>query len=456
MANRARVLLVATGLVVAAGCAAPPADDRPVLVVAIDGLTWDVVDPLVEAGRMPNLAALAERGARGTVVAEEPLISPVLWTTVATGRPPAEHGVDDFLHGGVPVSGELRRAPAIWNMVSDRGRTVGVSGWYVTWPAEEVRGFLLSDRLLMRGVEQTYFPAELAEAVDLKSRWNAWAPSQAWRLERFTSFAFDPAAGAETPTRGAPPERIAQFLLTRRLAMPYARDATFADLAVTLQAAWKPDLHIVYLVGSDYVSHGFWRYAFPDQFNDPPPEGWEQLAEIIPRYHEYMDEVLGELVAAAGPEATVLVISDHGFGPAVPGHMPPPAYWYLSGSHRPDGLMVLAGPVVRDGAALDGPDHLDVVPNLLTLLDLPIGEEMPGRVWREALRPEVVRRARVDGRYDDGWEWRAAPTRTAADEEILAGLRALGYIPPEGEDGPELLDEGFESGSVGGWTASER
>ena len=424
------MLLAAMFLLI--GCGGGPDVER-IVVFGVDGATWDVMDPLLAEGRLPNFERLIATGVRGTVRAEEPLKSPVIWTTIATGRRPEAHGIDDFLRDGVPVGSNLRQVPAIWNIVSDSDtdRSVGVTGWYVTWPAEAVRGFNVADRLLLWKLENRLYPAELEELLPTGRPWNPHDPKEAYRLERFVGAPVQPSF-EKTLSPDADPEVMRSFLLGRRLAKPYMRDTAFANLAVQLQRGWQPDLHLAYLIGVDYTSHGFWQYSFPEQFPGPPPEDAELLGSIIPTYYEYMDEVLGRMMNAAGPDATFIVLADHGFGPSLGEYAMEPEYWYLTGSHRPDGIVILAGPPFVPGARLEDPDHLDVVPTLLTLLDLPVGTEMPGRVWTEAMSSRWLRRhpTRTTERYDADWTWSAAPMTSPDDAEIMDGLRALGYIPP--------------------------
>jgi hypothetical protein len=446
------IVLIGAGL---SGCGARPRG--PVLVIGVDGATWDVIDPLLAQGRMPATRELIERGARGTIVATGVLKSPVIWTTVATGRDPVDHGIDDFLRDGVPVGSNLRRCPALWNIVTEQrpNLTVGVTGWFVTWPVEAVRGFMISDRLMLPELDDRWTPPELDTVVSMDRAWDRRDPAEAGRLERFTSVRFDP--HGRTPDTDDP-EAMASFLLDRRLALPYVRDETFTRAAETLQQQRRPDLHLAYFIGVDYTGHGFWRDAFPDQFGDvevrdPDPK----LAQIIPCYYEYMDEVIGRLVAASAPDTTVIVLSDHGFGAADAAHPRPAEHRYLTGSHRPEGVVIVAGPGVRRGASFDAPSHLDLAPTVLSLLGIPPGEEMPGRVWTEVFEPTVARRLPVERsrRYDEEWSWKPAPIATAADGEILTNLRALGYIS-NAPQGTPIFADGFEGGDPSSWRSSEQ
>jgi predicted AlkP superfamily phosphohydrolase/phosphomutase len=117
----------------------------------MDGLDWELVDRLAADGTMPNWKRLVDQGASARLASFAPLISPIVWTTAATGMPPDVHRVLDFQEtdpktgAKVPISGLSRAVPAVWNIASAEGRKVGVVGWWATHPAEEVNGFFVSD-----------------------------------------------------------------------------------------------------------------------------------------------------------------------------------------------------------------------------------------------------------------------------------------------------------------------
>jgi hypothetical protein len=131
---------------------APPRARAPVLWIGLDGLDWEILDRLAGEGRMPHWSRLVREGYSARLRSFLPYISPMLWATAATGAPPDVHRVLDFQEVDprtgvkVPVSGRSRAVPAVWNLASEAGRTVGVVGWWATHPAEQVRGFFVSDR----------------------------------------------------------------------------------------------------------------------------------------------------------------------------------------------------------------------------------------------------------------------------------------------------------------------
>ncbi len=100
------------------------ASQGPVWLVGIDGITWDLLQPMIDGGQLPNFSALTNEGSRGVLLSEEPTISPALWATIATGMPRFEHGVFDFL---VKLPGSYkvvesgppdRRSPAVWELAA--------------------------------------------------------------------------------------------------------------------------------------------------------------------------------------------------------------------------------------------------------------------------------------------------------------------------------------------------
>jgi hypothetical protein len=128
---------------------------RRVLLVGWDGADWELLEPFARRGVMPNLDRLMRAGSWGELASITPLLSPLIWTTMATGAGPEEHGILDFVEVAqetgikVPITGRQRRVPALWNMASAAGLSVAVAGWWATWPAEPVNGVLISDRLFV-------------------------------------------------------------------------------------------------------------------------------------------------------------------------------------------------------------------------------------------------------------------------------------------------------------------
>ena len=416
--------MIAAFLAAALALGASGQKPAPVYLIGIDGASWNVLGPLLAAGKLPNLERLAKAGAAVPLRSLDPMISPALWTSIATGRRAAEHGIGDFFVGHRRLTSDDRRAPALWNVFSDAGRRVCVVGYMTTWPAEKVDGVLVSDQLLNRSLSgRLTYPEDALRGLGPARAWDDESPASAPRLRRFLHFDYDPAykrlpAGSD--------ERLENELVDRRLSWVYMRDESFARAAEGLLARSKPDFFAIHLWGVDYVSHGFWK------FMQPPPTGVSprlkrDLGGVIAAYYEYADEVVGRLLRQAGPDADILVLSDHGFQAwtAKPGE----AHAILSGNHAPEGVLIAAGPDIRQGGAAPGATLLDLFPTILYLADLPVprgleGRRLDGLLDRALLarrpltltQPYGSRRAPSDG-----------PGVPLAPDEVER-LRASGYL----------------------------
>src|SRR3989441_3305491 len=127
-----------------------PAGPR-VLLVGIDGADPQILDRLVADGRLPTFARLRREGAYGRLRSREPLLSPIVWTTIVTGRKAQDHGVLDFVEigtdgGPVPITSGRRRVAALWNVASEHGLRSGFVGWYGSFPAQRAPGIPGSGR----------------------------------------------------------------------------------------------------------------------------------------------------------------------------------------------------------------------------------------------------------------------------------------------------------------------
>ena len=415
-----------------------------VLVFAIDGATWKLADPLMADGRMPNFARLVAQGARADLETLQPTVSPAIWTTIATGVLPKRHGILGF--EGVPgktmttlPNARMRRVKAFWDILTGFGHTVGILGWWATWPADELGSgsWLVSDRVpysrmeaaIGRGSltpEDTY-PPDLLDAVvanGLVEKPNDIAPEV---VEHFLKLGPD----------GMEELLAAKFEMGSYLPefkFVYQSDRSTLKIALHLLRERRVDLTAVYMTGIDTVSHLFWHFAHPDEFPRHRISGVEveRYGEVIAKYYELTDQYLGRLLEAAGENTTVLIVSDHGFGGT--GNLP----W--SGGHgritpgapiAPPGVLLLSGPAIASGVRLTSASVLDIAPTLLHLFGVPASDKMRGRVLTGALTPDAAETlARIEN-HDRVGRPRAAqamPVDPEGDSERLERLRALGYI----------------------------
>ena len=124
---------------------------KRLLLVGWDAADWKIIDPLLKRGEMPNLAGLIASGVRGNISTIHPPLSPMLWTSIATGKRPQKHGIHGFTEptndgmGVRPVSNLGRKTKAVWNILNQNGKRSIVAGWWPSNPAEPIRGAMVSN-----------------------------------------------------------------------------------------------------------------------------------------------------------------------------------------------------------------------------------------------------------------------------------------------------------------------
>src|SRR6188768_3130915 len=122
-----------------------------VLLIGWDAADWKVIQPLLDAGEMPNLARLIAGGLRGNLATLYPVLSPMLWTSIATGKRAYKHGIHGFIEplpdgsGVRPISILSRRTKAFWNILNQNGHRSVVVGWWPSHPAEPLNGVMVSN-----------------------------------------------------------------------------------------------------------------------------------------------------------------------------------------------------------------------------------------------------------------------------------------------------------------------
>lgn len=395
---------------------APDQPKRSVVLVGIDGADWREIDELVERGLLPAFSQLIKQGASGPLATFRPTLSPKIWTTIATGQPPHRHGILDFLEpgSGVPYTSNSWRAPSLWALLGERDVRVGVVGWWVTWPAEEVNGHLISaysnrSRGLIKGTmhrdldRQTYPPQLIEEIRPLV------VSGAGWGKERLASIL------------GRVPDRNADDRFddrSRMLSYVLGADRVFTDAAIHLARNYSPSFLAVYMAAPDTAGH-----AFCTGRNNP----WRDrlCGRIIEEVYGDIDQAIGEILTAAPSEATVIVVSDHGFD-RVEGH----EQGFL---HGPPGIIIVKGEGVRPGGSISAASVYDVAPTILALYGLPIPGDFRGRVLLSAFEPDHARNwgfsfgaSQTSSLDPDSDALRAIPSPN--DQELKERLRALGYI----------------------------
>ncbi len=432
------ILAAFAALVILEGCSGEPdasgsgiAGHNPLLVVGVDGATWDVIDPMIANGELPNLASLKARGAWGPLITVGPQVSPVVWTSFSTGQFGRFHGILDFVYpyqSGPkrPVQSTERQLPALWNLVSDAGGKVGVVGYFVTYPAEEVNGVVVSYQSPQKQPESDY-PSDALTPIrqqldsifgeEKKSLWS-----------RFFPWDFDPARPPSENDPTAEAFRMVSGRVERRiLSAEYNRRAS-------LYLAQSPhDLFISYFHLVDYASHSLWKFMDDSDYeHKASPDSKRLLGDVVKETYRFIDEFIGDLLAKSPTNANIVIVSDHGAGSAtgifsVRDHNKD----LLTGNHRPVGILLAAGPDIKAGR-IEGLTIMDVFPALAYLSGISVADDLPGDLdlrlfTKETLTEHPPSYTRTYANAGPTVSNAAGASREAQEDSIKA-LQGLGYV----------------------------
>lgn len=423
-----------------------PRPARKLLILGWDAADWIMILRLADKGGMPNLRRLMRAGVHADLATLEPRLSPLLWSTVATGKTADKHGILNFIEPDAdnqnlrPASSTTRRTKALWNILHQSGLRTHVVGWYASHPAEPVRGGVVTNLL-----------CESQPA----------SPGQPWPLRPGTvhppELADRVAAARVHPS--AVPERVLTKLAPQwaRLGRDHDRMRTLARLVAqclsvhnaakaVMQADPAWDCAMVFHEAIDTIGHHFMQF-FPPKMKHVQQKEFELFSRVMPGVYELHDELLGEMLRLAGPDATVMLLSDHGFHcgdqrPVTEGLSDIERAATEAAWHREHGVLVLQGPGVRAAAGVRAPSLLDIAPTALALLGLPAGRDMDGRVLEEAIEhPAPDRIESWDA--EDGDDARH-PTDMRQDpfeaHDAIRQLIDLGYMAALPEDAQARID----------------
>lgn len=415
------------------------------LLVGWDGAQWSILRPLLEQGRLPHLESLLNNGVCGELLCPRPFAIPTVWTSLATGKRPHEHGI---LHvscptadgsGIQPVTRQSRRCPAVWNILNRAGLNTHIVGWPVTHPAEKVSGICVTDR----------FAAQFAQASQTKPEGRTVYPLEV-----------EPHLRA----RRVVPSRVEEMTLAQVLPQQAVGVPHYDRLAVVCRALLA-ETASTFRAARWCLSNQSWDFAacvFPAIRLCHELTHWHQSVTrpdvelsqyLINGFYEYHDLLLGQLLQQVGDQTHIVAISPSGnaTSTAEKTELAVEAK-SLTKRGRDVGFAVIRGPKVRHLVLPSPRNVLDIVPTVLAMLRVPYGKDMGGRPWIDVfevdLDPTVVDTCDIEVSDDTG----TGPTESESplvggsasrDNQVpsVQHLFELGYVDPEEVAAKESADQ---------------
>jgi len=260
-----------------------------ILVIGIDGGTFDLIQPWAEAGDLPNLARLMAEGVHGLLESTLPPVTSPAWPTFATGKNPGKHGVFDFIR---PTGGQFElvnatsiRTPTLWQILSEAGRQVGVMNVPVTYPPAPVNGFVIAGMLSPASGTFTY-PADLLDRYADQMKPYRIAPHVQYKRGNEAEFAAD-----------------LLDLVERR-----------GEYALRLMSDYPYDFLMFHFQATDIMQHAFWKFVDPTHPRHDP-QAAARFGPALKRIYQRIDGFIGQMLDHITDDTTIIVMSDHGFGP---------------------------------------------------------------------------------------------------------------------------------------------
>ncbi|MDQ6862014.1 MAG: alkaline phosphatase family protein [Verrucomicrobiota bacterium] len=422
----------------------PALQPKRVMLIGWDAADWSFMSPLLDSGKMPSLQRVIEGGTSGRVATLQPVLSPILWTSIATGKRGDKHGVLSFVEPTADGSGirtvgsPSRQAKALWNILSQVGRRSVVVNWFASHPAEPIDGAIVSNRFSETALiadpaeDSTFHPRDLASVMEQL---------------RVT-------AAKITPEQMLPffPERLPKNDDTRlqALASFVAQTASIHNAATYLAEAEEWDFLAVYYDMIDHVGHGFSEFGEPRMAHVSEADfaTYRHVMESTYRFHDLM---LGRWLEIAGHDTAIILLSDHGFahgasrplaergrlsGERAQGVHTNPLIW-----HRLHGVLAAHGPGIKPDQIVHSASLLDVAPTILALLGVPVPADFEGQVLTQMFvqPPDIEAVDSYEAPHPlDGMIRDAAPEDRDpwAAQAALMQLAQLGYIEDPSANGP--------------------
>ena len=407
------------------------------LLIGLDAAEWAIINPLIEAGMMPAFKKIRDQGVTGKIQTLNPPFSPMLWTSIATGKTAEKHGILGFVEpdndgsGIRPVSSTSRKCHAIWNILQSQGYKCNVAGWWPSHPAEPISGVMISNQFQKASApfgeswpvkEDSVHGVETDKVEGLRVH-PAQIPTDMIKI-------FVPKA------ESVDQEKDHSLMMLKAM---IAETLTIKNTALWMIENTVWDFTAVYFNELDQLSHRFMPFH-PPKLKWVPEEYFNIYYNVITATYTFYDTILLDLMEKAGEDTNIILLSDHGFRTGdfrIKDH--PKISASIALDHMEYGVLGMYGPAFKNKEEILHASLLDIAPTVLSLYDLPVGKDMDGKVLTEVFKKSSL------VNYIESWENESGnfgehdaekKRNTFNETEALQQLIDLGYI--------EKMDESLE------------
>ncbi|MFC1853234.1 alkaline phosphatase family protein [candidate division CSSED10-310 bacterium] len=435
--------------------------EERMLLFGVDGATWHFLIPFMKIGRCPSMSRLFKTGVSGELSSILPTLSPVIWTSIATGMLPEKHGILHFSRLHIPLIGtlpaklrwpehtllpqlvrllrknniitaelytsQMRKVPTFYEILSHWGDRVGVVNWWCSWPVTPQNGFIISDRFGY-SIGEAILEDEVARSAEI-------FPPFLDRVYRPLIRKPDEIELNDiTPFMAVDEQDLQKFKNNEKNTWLFSNwfwfrtvhqsDRSMADIGFELYKKYNPRLFCLYQQSIDVVEHHYWHYLEPQDFPSLPAEEIDQFRRVIPETYDYEDRILSSFLEN-GELNTVILVSDHGM---LPTKRLPKSGDHVAGC--PAGIFLAHGKPFKSGYTINGISIIDVTPLILVIMGYPVGRDMDGRIPTEALTDDFLAQyvPQAITSYGQISQTLTSPLTSPTDQELYHKLKGLGYM----------------------------
>ncbi|WP_452226731.1 alkaline phosphatase family protein [Lacinutrix cladophorae] len=401
-----------------------------VLLIGWDAADWKIIWPLIAKGEMPALKKLMDKGVYGNMSTMNPPYSPMLWSSVATGKTPDKHGVLGFIElmpnmkGIRPVTTNSRKAKALWNILHHKGYKSNLVGWWPSFPAEPINGVVVSDKFQKVNKDPSKKSPIVKGAIHPQSFVNEIKDLRVFPHEITEAHILPciPKAGDINQEKDNGLVSFANIL---------AENTSVHAVATNLIRTTEWDFTAIYYDLIDHFCHAFMKYH-PPKLNSIPQKSYDIYKDAVVSAYKIQDMMLERTMQLVDDDTTIIVMSDHGFESGNKRILKMPKYPAAPAlEHRQFGMFVAAGPNIKQNEKVFGLGLIDIAPTILHMFNLPIGKDMDGKVALDIFKNPT------EPKYIDSWEnikgdfaqhEGVSDSDSLSDQETMQQLVDLGYI----------------------------
>lgn len=266
---------------------------KKILIIGLDGTTFNFIDPLIAKGRLPVLAKLMKEGIRSPLETIFPPITSAAWTSFITGKNPGKHGIFEFIQRRQGQARETaanatqRSGKALWDLFSEENRPAISTNFPVTYPPSPINGVMISDFMTPRGRRDITQPSAVLAELEAK-----FGPYKLYMTETYA--------------RG----NVDNVLKELHEELDYK-----SKVNCYLMQKYDWQMFVTHIWGTDRCQHELW-HIFDDTHPRHDKEEAKLYRERIYDYWDTVDREVGNMLSAAGEDTAIFIASDHGFGPA--------------------------------------------------------------------------------------------------------------------------------------------